>query len=181
MTESGKWVKLPELLKSIYSEDEIIINDKSGRKFKAGNSFAAGYMWSDVANGAEVALHVYTGNKSVFGNYQITATALTEYGVKGGATITDNGTAITEFHRNALLTIDPAATAYYDPVYTGGIVAIPRSLGFGSNTVSRAGGSELEQSGILALETHYIIFAKNVSGAAQSRMGIIVDWWQGDE
>ena len=51
-------INIADVTKSIHDTDCIVTEDEEARQLRIGNSFAAGYVWSSVANGAVVALHI---------------------------------------------------------------------------------------------------------------------------
>lgn len=171
-----------DIINSTYNIDRIITANVIDREFRRGNQFGAGYRWSNVADNADVVLHFRTGLYPAYIKYSVNGTALTDYSLNGSPVITTNGTVVDISRRNKMVSFTPTLQVFRDPTYTNiGTARIPRFLGSGTNTASRVGGeSSTEQHVLLEPNTDYFVVARNVSGAAQSRIGLYIEWFEVD-
>ncbi|PNX46382.1 MAG: hypothetical protein BV457_07790 [Thermoplasmata archaeon M9B1D] len=173
-------LNLADIIDSVYDGDFIVSENIEIREFKRGNNFASSYVWSNVASDASVNLHVFTGANPIYTVYAVNGTALTDYGVLFGATVTNNGTSLPILHRNQVNSFTPLTTVYRDATYTGGTILLPRFLGQTGNVLSRAGGGSTASSALLTPNSHYVFKITNSDSAAQARMGIIYEWFEVD-
>lgn len=171
-------INLADIYDAIFLSNRLIVGAETDRKIEQGEAFGAGYVWSTVASDGVINLHFFTGDEPVMVSFSVNATGLTDYWAIFGTTVTGNGAAVPIFSRNGELALAADSTVFRDATYTGGTVAIPRFIGGGTNPTSRVGGSASEQSSYVPANAHVIVYAKNVSGAAQARMGIALEWYE---
>jgi hypothetical protein len=178
-TSNGVRISWADVLNSVWDTDEFIVDDIQIREFRKGNAFSVGHIWEDVDSDTTKTLLLITGDNTIMCAYKVAGLALSDYGVYTSPTITSNGTALTSLHQNKLVSFIPTTTVYYDPAYSSiGTIEIPRFLGTSGNILSRSGGEKLEQVALLPADSSFIFAITNSSEAAQSRMGITIDWFE---
>lgn len=169
---SGELVNISDA----YYDMATTTEDIETRYFRQGYVYGSGYTWTNVASNATVNLYIKIGTKPIYMSYSVAGSALSDYGLVNGATISTNGTANTIIKRNNATIVQPLTLIYRDATYTGGTIAIPRFLGSSGNAVQRVGGTDVSQKALLQANSNYIISLKNSNASAQERMGIYVDW-----
>lgn len=175
--EDGNTVNFADILQTVFQHKSIVDVSIESEALLDGKSFAAGYVWNNVANLAFCVLHLFTGAQPCLTSFNVQATGLTDYGAYLDPTLTGNGTSVDVVARNLNTDLVALARVYRDPTYSNiGTIQIPRFLGGGANPAKATGGDVFERILILEPNTHYIFAAKNSAGAVQDRMGITVDW-----
>lgn len=127
-------------------------------------------------------MHFKTGTYPIYVRYSVNGVGLTDYSLNTEPVVTTNGTVVDISRRNKMVSYTPTLQVFRDPTYTNiGVSRIPRFFGSGSNPVSRTGGeSSTDQHILLEPNTSFFATAKNISGVAQERMGIYIEWFEVD-
>ena len=143
-----------------------------------GGLFTVNYIFEDVENNAYATIAIVTGAKQFHGIATVDCEGKAYLNTYSGATLSANGTEITQFNRNATSPNTPVSKIYHTPqMKSNGTIRFDRLVlgGLGPLSTGSQGGDREES--IFAPNTKTLLRIQNISGQTKD-FGVALDWYE---
>lgn len=158
-----------------YMYDMLHVGTRDELELMQGNLFVAGEVFN-VANNAEVNLHVRTGDYPIYITYSLVASGMLEYATYTGMQNLVPGTLVPNARRNLSIASESSTVVYKNSTYTSkGTPVVPRLLPAGMGAAAKSSGSTVSTGLVVPAHSDLLLHCKNVSGLAAS-VNAIYDW-----
>jgi hypothetical protein len=143
-----------------------------------GDTFIVSLASTAIANNANIAILLRTGN-SRYGHlsWYVSAGGDAEFEFIESPTVTNAGTAMTEFNAKRYSTGTAQITAFHTPTVAGGTIIIDAIIGGGTGGTSAGGVLRSGAEIILSTNTDYLLRLTNIAGNAQPA-GLVIEWYE---